>query len=100
MDEPFGALDEITRDQMRYELLRIWSAARKTVVFVTHSIAESIILSDRIAVMNARPGTVREVLQVNLPRPRGEQLEASPEFLDLAEHLKRLLRPAAVPATA
>jgi NitT/TauT family transport system ATP-binding protein len=98
MDEPFGALDEITRDQMRYELLRIWSAARKTVVFVTHSIAESIILSDRIAVMSARPGTVREVLQVNLARPRDEQLESSREFLDMAEHLKRLLRPAAAPS--
>jgi NitT/TauT family transport system ATP-binding protein len=95
MDEPFGALDEITRDQMRYELLRIWSAARKTVVFVTHSIAEAIILSDRIAVMSARPGKVREVLEVNLPRPRGEQLETSREFLALAEHLKALLRPTA-----
>ncbi len=94
MDEPFGALDEITRDQMRYELLRIWSAARKTVVFVTHSIAEAIILSDRIAVMSARPGAVREVLEVRLPRPRGEQLESSPEFLRMAEHLKALLRPA------
>jgi NitT/TauT family transport system ATP-binding protein len=93
MDEPFGALDEITRDQMRYELLRIWSAARKTVVFVTHSIAEAIILSDRIAVMSARPGTLREVLEVRLPRPRGEQLESSPEFLRMAEHLKALLRP-------
>jgi NitT/TauT family transport system ATP-binding protein len=97
MDEPFGALDEITRDQMRYELLRIWSASRKTVVFVTHSIAEAIILSDRVAVMSARPGKVREVLDVNLPRPRGEQLETSREFLHLAEHLKGLLRPTASP---
>jgi NitT/TauT family transport system ATP-binding protein len=95
MDEPFGALDEITRDQMRYELLRIWSAAQKTVVFVTHSIAEAIILSDRIAVMSARPGKVREVLKVHLPRPRDERLEMSPEFLGLAEHLKHLLRPTA-----
>jgi NitT/TauT family transport system ATP-binding protein len=93
MDEPFGALDEITRDHMRYELLRIWSAARKTVVFVTHSIAEAIVLSDRIVVMSARPGQVREIIPVNLPRPRGEQLESSPEFLRLAEHLKSLLRP-------
>jgi NitT/TauT family transport system ATP-binding protein len=99
MDEPFGALDEITRDQMRYELLRIWSAARKTVVFVTHSIAEAIILSDRIAVMSARPGKVREILDVNLPRPRDERLEMSPEFLALAEHLKHLLRPSSAVST-
>jgi NitT/TauT family transport system ATP-binding protein len=94
MDEPFGALDEITRDQMRYELLRIWGARQKTVVFVTHSIAESIILSDRVVVMSARPGTVREVLSVDLPRPRDEKLESSAAFLELAEHLKSLLRPA------
>jgi NitT/TauT family transport system ATP-binding protein len=93
MDEPFGALDEITRDQMRYELLRIWGTARKTVLFVTHSIPEAIVLSDRVVVMSARPGMVREVLTVDLPRPRDERLESSPEFLALADHLKRLLRP-------
>jgi NitT/TauT family transport system ATP-binding protein len=95
MDEPFGALDEITRDQMRYELLRIWGASRKTVVFVTHSIPEAIILSDRIVVMSTRPGQVREILPVRLPRPRGEDLETSPEFLRMAEHLRRQLRPSA-----
>jgi NitT/TauT family transport system ATP-binding protein len=98
MDEPFGALDEITRDQMRYELLRIWSAARKTVVFVTHSIAEAIVLSDRIVVMSARPGRVREVVRVDLPRPRDERLESSAAFLRIAEHLKGLLRPVSTPS--
>jgi len=100
MDEPFGALDEITRDQMRYELLRIWGASRKTVVFVTHSIPEAIILSDRIVVMSTRPGQVREVLEVHLPRPRGEDLEMSPEFLSMAEHLRRQLRPSSTSSEA
>lgn len=92
MDEPFGALDEITRATMRYELLRIWERSRKTVVFVTHSIAESIILSDAVAVMSARPGRVRGVVEIKLPRPRTEEIERTPEFLEYVEKLKRLLR--------
>jgi NitT/TauT family transport system ATP-binding protein len=92
MDEPFGALDEITRATMRYELLRIWERSRKTVVFVTHSITESIILSDVVAVMSARPGRVRGVVEIKLPRPRTEEIERTPEFLEYSEKLKRLLR--------
>ncbi|MCC7161009.1 MAG: ABC transporter ATP-binding protein [Anaerolineae bacterium] len=92
MDEPFGALDEITRAAMRYELLRIWERSRKTVVFVTHSIPESIILSDVVAVMSARPGRVRGVVEIKLPRPRTEEIERTPEFLEYHEKLKRLLR--------
>jgi NitT/TauT family transport system ATP-binding protein len=92
MDEPFGALDEITRAAMRYELLRIWERSRKTVVFVTHSIPEAIILSDVVAVMSARPGRVRGIVEINLPRPRSEEIERAPEFLAAAEKLKRLLR--------
>jgi NitT/TauT family transport system ATP-binding protein len=91
MDEPFGALDEITREGMRYELLRIWGQARKTVIFVTHSIPEAVVLSDRVVVMSSRPGQVREVIRIDLPRPRGEEIESSPEFIQYAARLRRLL---------
>jgi NitT/TauT family transport system ATP-binding protein len=96
MDEPFGALDEITRRAMRYELLRIWQAGdgdsgRKTVVFVTHSIPEAITLSDRVVVMSGSPGTVRAVIDIDLPRPRDEDMETEPVFLDYVVRLRRLL---------
>jgi NitT/TauT family transport system ATP-binding protein len=96
MDEPFGALDEITRRAMSYELLRIWQAgdgdgSRKTVVFVTHSIAEAITLSDRVVVMSGSPGTVRAVIDIDLPRPREEEMETEPAFLDYVVRLRRLL---------
>ncbi len=92
MDEPFGALDEITRAGMRYELLRIWGDTRKTVLFVTHSIPEAIVLSDRVVVMSPRPGEVREIIDVTLPRPRNEDMESAPEFVRIAERLRHLLR--------
>jgi NitT/TauT family transport system ATP-binding protein len=98
MDEPFGALDEITRSTMRYELLRIWQSARsdrlrpKTVLFVTHSIAEAIILSDRVVVLTPRPGQVRATIDIDLPRPRDESLERSSQFLDYAQQLRNLLK--------
>jgi len=92
MDEPFGALDEITRAGMRYELLRIWGDTRKTVLFVTHSIPEAIVLSDRVVVMSPRPGEIREVLDIHLPRPRNEDMESAPEFVRIADRLRHLLR--------
>jgi NitT/TauT family transport system ATP-binding protein len=97
MDEPFGALDEITRESMRYELLRIWESrapavARKTVVFVTHSIAEAVALSDRVVVMSERPGTVRADIEIELARPRTEEMERGRPFLDYVEQLRSLLR--------
>jgi NitT/TauT family transport system ATP-binding protein len=97
MDEPFGALDEITRRAMRYELLRIWQAGdgqagnRKTVIFVTHSISEAITLSDRVVVMSGSPGTVRAVIEIDLPRPRDGDMETQPAFLDYVVRLRRLL---------
>ena len=91
MDEPFGALDEITRASMRYELLRIWEADKKTVVFVTHSIAEALALSDRVVVLSRLPARVVDVVDVGLPRPRSRHIERDPEFLQRSELLHDLL---------
>ncbi len=91
MDEPFGALDEITRAAMGYELLRIWSAERKSVVFVTHSISEAVTLSDRVAVMSSRPGRIAEVVEINLPRPRTRGMERARAFRRYSEWLHDLL---------
>ena len=96
MDEPFGALDEITRSAMRYELLRVWrseAAARAcTVLFVTHSIAEAVLLSDRVVVLTPQPGRVAATLDIDLPRPRDEEVEVSPAFLEYTRRLRALLR--------
>jgi NitT/TauT family transport system ATP-binding protein len=88
MDEPFSALDALTRDEMSFELLRIWSERPKTVLFVTHSIPEAVLLSDRIIVMTARPGSVREVLDVPLPRPRSLETLSDPSFHALANQIR------------
>ena len=92
MDEPFGALDLITRDRMAQELLRIWSStAGTTVMFITHSIPEAIYLSDRVVVMSARPGRVIKNVDINLPRPRTESVRESPAFYEYENQLRRLL---------
>lgn len=80
MDEPFGALDAQTRNLMQKELLRIWEETKKTVIFVTHSVDEAVYLSDRIVVMTGRPGKVKEIYKVSLPRPRDR---AHPDFINL-----------------
>lgn len=91
MDEPFGALDEFTREAMGLELLRIWEQTGVTVVFVTHSIDEAILLSDRIAVMTPRPGRLAELIEVDLDRPRDEHVVDSPEFVRLRRHIRNQL---------
>jgi NitT/TauT family transport system ATP-binding protein len=97
MDEPFSALDALTRDEMSFELLRIWSQRPKTVLFITHSIPEALLLADRVIVMSARPGRVREILEVALPRPRSTATLSEPVFHALANHIRGQLfsRPAA-----
>jgi NitT/TauT family transport system ATP-binding protein len=96
MDEPFGSLDEITRAAMRYELLRIWGskadqASRQTVLFVTHSIAEAIVMSDRVIVLSGRPGRIAADVDIELPRPRTQEIERSAPFLDYADYLRGVL---------
>jgi ABC-type nitrate/sulfonate/bicarbonate transport system ATPase subunit len=91
MDEPFGALDAQTRETMQEELLRIWRSTGKTVIFVTHDIDEAIYLADRVVVMKARPGRIREVLEVELPRPRHADMKAEPGFMEMRRHLWHLL---------
>jgi NitT/TauT family transport system ATP-binding protein len=80
MDEPFGALDALTRDQMNLELQRTWSATGKTILFVTHSIAEAVFLADRVVVVKPRPGSIALELEVDLPRPRRMAMRETPEF--------------------
>jgi NitT/TauT family transport system ATP-binding protein len=91
MDEPFGALDEMTRERLNAELLRIWQASGSTVVFVTHSIAEAVFLSTRIVVMSARPGRISSVIPVDLAQPRTQATREDPRFFELATEVREAL---------
>jgi NitT/TauT family transport system ATP-binding protein len=102
MDEPFSALDAQTREIMQAELLRVWRQDRATVIFITHQIDEAVYLSDRVAIMSSRPGRVREVVDVDLPRPRDLHVKRTPEFVTYTDHIWRQIeheaRSAAMPA--
>jgi len=91
MDEPFAALDEITRDRMAFELMRLWHLYRKTVLFVTHSLAEAVFLSDRVVLMSARPGRIHQIVEVDLPRPRDRETRFTDRFHQLVSELNREL---------
>jgi NitT/TauT family transport system ATP-binding protein len=91
MDEPFGALDEFTRERMNLELLRIWGSRRQTIIFVTHSINEAVFLSDRVVVMGTSPGRVLAVVDVPLARPRSIEVMKSPEFAKTAFEVREYL---------
>jgi len=92
MDEPFGALDEMTRERMNQEVLRIWQATGTTIVFVTHSIPEAVFLSSRVVVMSARPGRITDVIDVDLARPRGIETREEPRYFELVTAVREALR--------
>jgi NitT/TauT family transport system ATP-binding protein len=96
MDEPFGALDQITRDEMNSELLKIWSQKQTTVIFVTHSIAEAIYLSDRVIVMSPRPGRIVDIIRVPLERPRQPDIKRERAFFDTETAVLRALEGSSV----
>jgi NitT/TauT family transport system ATP-binding protein len=109
MDEPFGALDEMTRERLNIELLKIWEASGSTIVFVTHSIAEAVFVSTRVVVMSPRPGRISEVIPIDLPQPRTATTREEPHFFELVTRVREALHlghdleraaPAAQEATA
>jgi NitT/TauT family transport system ATP-binding protein len=92
MDEPFAALDEITRETMQGELLKIWAHIENTILFITHSISEAVLLSERVVILTARPGRVQEILDIPFPRPRTEAVRGQREFTEIVEYIRGKLR--------
>jgi NitT/TauT family transport system ATP-binding protein len=95
MDEPFGALDEITRNHMNLELLRVWQtekAITSTIIFITHSVPEAVFLSDRVIVLSKRPARIKEILDIDLPRPRETEIKSSKKYFALVECLRKMLK--------
>ena len=87
MDEPFGALDAQTRTQLQTELLKTWEEEHKTCFFVTHDIEEAIVLATRVVIMSARPGRIKEVVDIDIPYPRDQETKMSPRFIELKNHI-------------
>ena len=87
MDEPFGALDAQTRTQLQTELLETWEKERKTCFFITHDVDEAIILAQKVIIMSARPGRIKEIVDINIPYPRTQETKMTPEFLELKNHI-------------
>jgi ABC-type nitrate/sulfonate/bicarbonate transport system ATPase subunit len=98
MDEPFGALDALTRSLMQDFLLELWEENRKTVLLVTHDITEAVYLADRLVIMAGHPGRIHEIVPVDLPRPRRYALQASPRFIELRDHVTKVVREEAAKA--
>jgi NitT/TauT family transport system ATP-binding protein len=94
MDEPFGALDAFTRDEMNLLLLSLWAETSKTVVFVTHNISEAIFLADRVVVMTPRPGRLARIFEIEQPRPRTVEMMFEPDFIELIREMKRTVESA------
>lgn len=92
MDEPFGALDAFTRDEMNLLIQKIWMDTGKTIIFVTHNVTEAIFLADRVVVLTSRPTKVREIVPIALPKPRNLATKTNPEFVELRQHIEALLR--------
>ncbi|HWP25297.1 MAG TPA: ABC transporter ATP-binding protein [Xanthobacteraceae bacterium] len=91
MDEPFAALDALTREELGFELMRIWDTEKKTVIFVTHNITEAILLADRVVAMSPRPGRIAKIVRVDLPRPRTLDMEFTPEFKAYSEQIREVI---------
>lgn len=91
MDEPFASLDAMTREELTFELLRIWDADKKTVIFVTHNIIEAILLADRVVVMSPRPGRIAKVVDIALPRPRAISMEFSPQLKSYSDQIRTVI---------
>ena len=92
MDEPFGALDEMTRERLNSELLRIWERSGSTILFVTHSIAEAVFISTRVVVMSRRPGRIAAIVDIDLPQPRTADTREDPRFFELVTEVRDRLR--------
>lgn len=91
LDEPFGALDALTREELSLELLRIWERTHKTALLITHDINEAVMLSDTVVVMSPRPGRIVEIVPIDLPRPRGPQTDLLPRYRELTHHIRELI---------